>query len=71
MYDWNDSEARKHLRSDVKRPELFSEQDNKTDSPARTTAQKPEIEWTKEGVEDILSTVGIQCVYNIEVSYRL
>lgn len=68
MYDWSDSEARKHLRSDVKRPEVSSEQSSKTDFPARLTAQKPEIEWTREGVENILSTVGIQCAYNTEVS---
>jgi hypothetical protein len=27
-----------------------------------------EIEWTKEGVEEILATVGVQCAYNSEVS---
>jgi hypothetical protein len=26
-----------------------------------------ETEWTKEGVEDVLSTVGVQCGYNTEV----
>ncbi|KIR32732.1 hypothetical protein I352_04667 [Cryptococcus deuterogattii MMRL2647] len=61
----NEREAMKRL-TDVKRPETFPGQDSKTSTPARKIAQRPEIEWTREGVEDILSTVGIQCAYNTE-----
>lgn len=32
------------------------------------TIDGEEVEWTKDGVEQILATVGIQCVYNSDVS---
>jgi hypothetical protein len=32
------------------------------------TIEGEEVEWTKDGVEQILATVGIQCVYNSDVS---
>ena len=30
-----------------------------------------DVEWTKEGLEEILATVGIQCQYNTAVSLEV
>ncbi|WWC61001.1 uncharacterized protein I303_103578 [Kwoniella dejecticola CBS 10117] len=30
------------------------------------TKKEREIEWTKEGLEEILSSVGVQCIYNVD-----
>ncbi|WWC89902.1 uncharacterized protein L201_004831 [Kwoniella dendrophila CBS 6074] len=38
----------------------------KKEENAHETEAESEIEWTKEGLEDILSTVGVQCVYNTD-----
>jgi len=47
---------------DVASPDIPEESENK---------RKPETEWTRSGLEEILATVGIQCAYNIEVSLLL
>ena len=55
-YDWSDPDAQKHLL-DVKKGEDGSiPQLNGND-----------LEWTREGLEEILATVGVQCVYSLEV----
>ncbi|WVQ78366.1 hypothetical protein IAT38_000451 [Cryptococcus sp. DSM 104549] len=75
-YDWTDAQARQHLSPDLKRPEppVEEKKDESADAgkdsePAKKPVrkiEKPEIEWTRHGVEEILSTVGIQCAYNTE-----
>ncbi|ODN83176.1 hypothetical protein L202_01367 [Cryptococcus amylolentus CBS 6039] len=75
-YDWDSPEAVKHLSTDLTRPEKPAEekQDGEDgDAEARPKAkkaviEKPEVDWTKAGIDDVLSTVGIQCAYNTERS---
>jgi hypothetical protein len=56
-YDWDLPDAKVHLM-DVRKEE------------GTTSAEVDgvEVEWTKEGVEEVLSSVGVQCVYNTVVS---
>ncbi|WVQ71713.1 hypothetical protein IAR50_001254 [Cryptococcus sp. DSM 104548] len=75
-YDWDSPEGVKHLSTDITRPAKAEERkkadDDDGDEPGldikKTVTEKPEMAWTKTGVEEVLSTVGIQCVYNTERS---
>jgi hypothetical protein len=54
-YDWSDESTKVHLQSNqAKEGEEIKLDDS--------------IEWTKEGMEEILSTVGVQCSYETHVS---
>ena len=58
-FDWQDPSAQVHTR------QIPVEDMNENKS---ITIEGEEVEWTKDGVEQILATVGIQCVYNSDVS---
>jgi hypothetical protein len=57
--DWEEEGAGVHSTT------LSSEQKN---GNKPVVIEGEEVEWTKEGVEEILATVGVQCAYNSEVS---
>lgn len=57
-YDWSTPSAQVHAKSVPK--------DERKDNTS-LTIDGQEVEWTKEGVEEILGTVGVQCAYNSDV----
>jgi hypothetical protein len=58
-YDWTSDKGKLHSRPV---PESEKKENNSV------IVEGQELEWTKQGVEDILGTVGVQAVYNAEVS---
>ncbi|WVO13944.1 hypothetical protein L204_101569 [Cryptococcus depauperatus] len=70
-YDWRSAAAQKHLE-DIKRPEKSAtSEESRKDAESLVKGQHqakevPEVMWTRQGVEDTLATVGIQCAYNTE-----
>jgi hypothetical protein len=58
-FDWDDPAAHVHAK------QIPIEEMNENKS---ITIDGEEVEWTKDGMEQILATVGIQCVYNSDVS---
>lgn len=61
-FDWHDPSAQVHTK------QIPVEDMNENRS---ITIEGEEVEWTKDGVEQILATVGIQCVYNSDVSFGI
>lgn len=57
----DDEAAEKKTEEAVEKPDVST-----LDAVARGYEQ--DVEWTKEGVETILATVGVQCAYNTAVS---
>lgn len=51
--------------------ESKSERKGEVEKKKPVTVDGQEIEWTKEGLEEILASVGVSCGYNLEVSRRL
>jgi len=76
-YDWSDPAAQKHLVSTVPAKEPVerggeaSDKEWHDDRPTGNMEQEPDaVEWTKDGLEEILGTVGVHCSYNAAVSYE-
>lgn len=81
-YDWTTPEAQKHLAPARRPPPRVEEEKNDSESVDKKEGKKEdkpeepivyndcldEVEWTKEGLEEILGTVGVQCSYNTAVS---
>ncbi|RXK38616.1 hypothetical protein M231_04122 [Tremella mesenterica] len=69
-YDFSSPEAQKHLRPSPKRPPPEPEnkdKDKEGRNPKKTTKVEEDPDapsWTREGFEEVLATVGIQCSYN-------
>ncbi|OCF74261.1 hypothetical protein I204_04631 [Kwoniella mangroviensis CBS 8886] len=76
-FDWTKESAKVHLSNiqrSIQEDETKGENENKSDSGDNSSVEKDkqeeEVEWTKEGVEEILATIGVQCVYNVEKPSR-
>nr|XP_019042348.1 hypothetical protein I302_08950 [Kwoniella bestiolae CBS 10118]OCF21278.1 hypothetical protein I302_08950 [Kwoniella bestiolae CBS 10118] len=76
-FDWTKESAKLHLSNENQPQAITDDKEKKKDLPNgdSTSAEKKnekeeEVEWTKEGLEEILSTVGVQCVYNVEKPSR-
>lgn len=76
-YDWSDPAAQKHLvstapgKEPVERGGEASDKKGHDDRPTVDMEHTADyVEWTKDGMEEILGTVGVHCSYNATVSFE-
>ncbi|WVQ67288.1 uncharacterized protein L199_005483 [Kwoniella botswanensis] len=67
--DLEDAEVGSEAKNDQPTTEIKHKSDS-SDTSVEKGEREEEVEWTKEGVEEILATIGVQCVYNVEKPSR-